>query len=168
MFFFIRPHEKLGKEMKKRAQNGEKEKYIGELNRWFFLDESAANERTLDRKYGWAPVGLEASIISPFHRSTRWSILPAYTIEGYIDFEIYQGSYNTERFSEFVRSKALPKMTPFADGGPRSILVLDNAKIHHSAELTDMCLDAGIVLVYLPPSSCNYNPIKTLFAVLKQ
>lgn len=34
-----------------------------------FLDESAVNERTLDRKYGWAPVGLEASVTSPFHRS---------------------------------------------------------------------------------------------------
>ena len=59
-------------------------------------------------------------------------------------------------------------MTPFADGGPRSILVLDNAKIHHSAELTEMCLDAGILLVYLPPYSCDYNPIETLFAVLKR
>lgn len=59
-------------------------------------------------------------------------------------------------------------MTPFADGGLRSILVLDNAKIHHSAELTEMCLDAGILLVYLPPYSCDYNPIETSFAVLKQ
>lgn len=31
------------------------------------LDESAVNERTLDRKYGWTPVGLEASVTSPFH-----------------------------------------------------------------------------------------------------
>lgn len=59
-------------------------------------------------------------------------------------------------------------MTPFADGGPRSILVLDNAKIHHSAELTEMCLDAGILSVYLPPYLCDYNPIETSFAVLKQ
>lgn len=82
-----------------------------------FLDESAANERTLDRKYGWAPVGLEASVTSPFHRSTRWSILLAYTTEGYIEFEIYQGSYNTERFNEFVRSKVLPQNDSFCRWG---------------------------------------------------
>lgn len=132
-----------------------------------FLDESIANERTLDRKYEWAPVDLKASVISLFHRSTRWPILPTYTTEGYIDFEIYQGSYNTERFNEFVRFKGFPQMTLFVDRGSQSIFVLDNTKIHHSAELTEMCLDAGILLAYLPPYLCNYNPIETSFAVLK-
>jgi hypothetical protein len=47
-----------------------------------FLDESAACERAVDRKYGWAPVGCAATVSSSFHRSQRWSILPAYTTEG--------------------------------------------------------------------------------------
>jgi len=49
-----------------------------------YVDESAANERTLDRKYGWAPKGLPPIDIKLLHRSTRWSILPAYTINGYL------------------------------------------------------------------------------------
>ena len=30
-----------------------------------------------------------------------------------------------------------------------------------------MCEQAGVTLVYLPPYSPDYNPIETLFAVLK-
>ena len=56
----------------------------------------------------------------------------------------------------------------FADEGPRSILVSDNAKIYHSAKLTEMCFNAGILLTYLPSYFCDYNPIKILFTVLKR
>jgi len=34
-----------------------------------FVDESAANERTGDRKFGWAPVGAVAEVSEPFKRS---------------------------------------------------------------------------------------------------
>ena len=95
-----------------------------------FIDESAANERTADRKYGWAPVGQIARASFSMQRSTRWSILPAYTIEGYITWEIIQGSYNTELFNAFIIDKLLPLCNPYP--GDRSVIVMDNAKIHHS------------------------------------
>ena len=31
-----------------------------------FLDESAANKRTLDRKFGWAPIGITPHLYQPF------------------------------------------------------------------------------------------------------
>ena len=59
----------------------------------------------------------------------------------------------------------LPKCEPFP--GPRSVLVMDNASIHHSAELDTMCHDAGVQLLYLPPYSPDLNPIEEFFAELK-
>ena len=61
----------------------------GRQKQWFadqlvFLDESAANERTGDRKQGWAPIGADCEVPVSAKRSERWSILPALTIEGYI------------------------------------------------------------------------------------
>jgi uncharacterized protein (DUF2384 family) len=50
-----------------------------------YVDESAANERTLLRKYGFAPRGLPAIDVQLLRRSTRWSILPALTIMGYLN-----------------------------------------------------------------------------------
>ena len=65
-----------------------------------FVDESAANERTLDRKYGWAPKGLPAINVKLLHRSTRWSILPAYIVDGYLDGTLVtQGSVDGEMFA---------------------------------------------------------------------
>ena len=40
-----------------------------------FVDESAANERTKDRKHGWAPIGDRPTEHRPYKRSERWSIL---------------------------------------------------------------------------------------------
>ncbi|KAK9428562.1 hypothetical protein V1505DRAFT_376709, partial [Lipomyces doorenjongii] len=50
-----------------------------------FVDESAANEKTGDCKYGWAPVGATPDESVPAFRSERYSILPCYTIDGYIN-----------------------------------------------------------------------------------
>jgi len=93
-----------------------------------FIDESAANERTLDRKFGWAPVGYPSQEIRPAKRSQRWSILPAYTLDGYITYDIVHGFYNAELFNDFIQNKVLPLCNAYP--GPRSILVMDNARIH--------------------------------------
>lgn len=103
-----------------------------------------------------------------FKRSKRWSVLPAYTVDGYITWKTYHGSINEAIFNDFVRNEVLPLCTPAVLVGPRSVIVLDNAKIHHSAELRTMCEQAGVTLAYLPAYSPDYNPIETSFAVLKQ
>ena len=35
---------------------------------------------------------------------------------------------------------------------------MDNALIHHSARVQQMCADAGVILIYLPPCSPDFNP----------
>jgi len=47
-----------------------------------FIDESAANERTGWRKFGWSPRGVDPLQIGSSERWTRWSILPTYTLRG--------------------------------------------------------------------------------------
>src|SRR6266513_2295634 len=61
-----------------------------------FVDESAANEHTSHRKYGWAPVGVTPHEYRRFERSKRWSVLPAYTVDGFITWEIEHGSFSQE------------------------------------------------------------------------
>jgi hypothetical protein len=95
-----------------------------------FIDESAANERTADRKYGWAPVGTTPYTTRSFKRSERWSILPAYTMDGFMTWDIRHGSYTAESFEEFIENKILPRCNPFPM--PRSVIIMDNAPIHQS------------------------------------
>ena len=104
-----------------------------------FLDETASHEHTGDRKYGWSRLGGEAGVNTLFKRSKRWSVLPVYTIDGYIAWTTHHSSINEALFNDFVRNKVLPQCTPAVLGGPRSVIVLDNAKIHHSVELRTIC-----------------------------
>lgn len=46
---------------------------------------------------------------------------------------------------------------------PKSDLVMDNASFHHSERVKQMCWDAGVKLVYLPPYSPDLNLIEELF-----
>jgi transposase len=129
-----------------------------------FLDESAANEFTKDRKLGWSMVGCPAVKERDFRRSERWSILPAYTKDGYMAWKIFQGSYTKQIFNQFVCTEVLPRMNAYGgDRPPRSVLVMDNARIHCSEELQQMCNEAGVLLIYLLPYSPDYNPIEQSF-----
>jgi transposase len=44
---------------------------------------------------------------------------------------------------------------------------MDNASFHHSDRIEQLCSEAGVKLVYLPPYSPNLNPIEEFFAELK-
>ena len=44
---------------------------------------------------------------------------------------------------------------------------MDNASFHCSNRIKQMCLDAGVKLVYPPPYSPDFNPIEEFFSELK-
>jgi transposase len=85
-------------------------------------------------------------------------------INGYIDYKIIQGGFNTDKFNFLVRL-LLRKMNLFP--GPRSVLVLDNVGTHLSEDLAAMCEEAGVRLEYLSSYSPDYNPIEESFSALK-
>ena len=121
-------------QLRAAQQNPElRTQWISKLSEWnaeqlIFIDESAANERTADRKYGWAPVGVTPREARPFGHSERWSLCPAYTIDGFITWEIVHGSFSAERFEDFIENKVLPLCNPYPL--PRSVIIMDNAPIH--------------------------------------
>lgn len=51
---------------------------------------------------------------------------------------------------------------------PRSVIIMDNASFHRTERVKQMCLSAGVKLLYLPPYSADLNPIEEFFAELKQ
>ena len=133
-----------------------------------FLNESAACERTDDRKYEWSSRDSEATIHILFKRLKRWFILSAYITKSYIAWTIYHESIIQELFNNFVREQILPLITRAEYGDINSVLCLNNASAHKSDELQEMCDEASVILTFLPPYSCDFNPIEISFAVLKQ
>ena len=98
-----------------------------------FIDESAFHERTLDRKFGWSEVGTRARQIQPLTRTKKWSVLPLYNCNGFVDWEIIRGSFNTDLFVAFVEDHVIPHTTPYP--GENSVLIMDNCIIHRDEVL---------------------------------
>jgi transposase len=130
-----------------------------------FLDESGANERTGDRRYRWSPIGLTCVQSRLIKRSERWSILPALTVDGYLDYIIHQGAIMADLFIEFIEEKVLLYCSLYS--GLQSVLILDNASIHKNPRLQQLCNEAGVLLKFLPPYSPDYNSIEATFGDLK-
>lgn len=131
-----------------------------------FIDESASNERTGDRRYGWSPEGVAAVDTVSGQRSKRYSILPALTIDGYIREAtlIVQGSITGEIFEAWLQHWLLPALHQRPG---RSVVIMDNASIHHGRQVEQVFRDAGIDFDYLPPYSPDFNPIEATFADMK-
>ena len=128
------------------------------------IDKSAASERTRDRRWGWSLKGVICCVLQNSPRSNWWSILPTIGINRYLEYEIFHGSFTSERFENFIH-KLLPKMNRFPL--PRSVLVMDNVASHHSPYVRAICEQARVILKYIPPYSPDLSLIEESFSALK-
>lgn len=130
-----------------------------------FVDESGCDERVGIRKTSWSPRGTTPEDVVNYDRGERINVLPAYTVNGVITADIYAGYTDEERFNTWIEERVLPLCMPFL--GPNSVLIMDNASFHRSYKITELCNNAGVKLIYLPPYSPDFNSIEEFFGQLK-
>jgi transposase len=130
-----------------------------------FVDESGCDKRCGFRRTGWSPLGVTPVQVARFQRGELYQILPAYTVDGVLTSQIFQGSTDSSIFEDFIQ-----QLLSACGRWPErhSVLVMDNASFHHSERITELCREAGVKLVYLPPYSPDLNPIEEFFAELKR
>ena len=131
---------------------------------YVFVDESGCDKRIGQRRMGWSPRGVTPIQVFQFQREQRYQILPAYTQDGIILAHVFQGSTDSTLFEGFIE-QLLPLCGKWPE--PKSVLVMDNASFHHTERIEQMCCNAGVKLVYLPPHSPDFSPIEEFFAELK-
>jgi transposase len=129
-----------------------------------YVDESGCDKRVGFRRTGWSPLGVAPVQVARFHRGNRYQILPAYTQDGVLLSRVFQGTTDSALYNDFIE-QLLQHCGRWPD--PKSVLIMDNASFHHSDRIKQMCLDAGVKLMYLPPYSPDLNPIEEFFAELK-
>ncbi|GBC21129.2 homeodomain-like protein [Rhizophagus irregularis DAOM 181602=DAOM 197198] len=113
-----------------------------------FMDEASKDERTLSRGYGYFLKNTFATKKNVFMRSIRYTILSALLLQGiYIAVDIMEGSCIKEKFREFVISN-VPQMNAYSS--EYSVLVLDNARIHHDKDLIEYIESFGRRVEFLP------------------
>lgn len=105
-----------------------------------FIDESGLNKTDGFRPFAWAPKGKSATQKTRPERGQRFQVLPAYTQEGIILSRIFCATTDSTIFKDFI-AQLLTLCSRWP--GPRSVLVMDNASIHHSVDIRTVCEDVG-------------------------
>ena len=129
-----------------------------------YVDESGCDKRIGNRRYGWAPSGVTPEKIAQYPRDKRTHILPSYDQDGVVYTRIFQGYTDGAFFLEYVK-QLLHHMNPFL--GRRSVMILDNVSFYRSPEITRVCGEAGVKVVYTTPYNPQDNPIEEFFHKLK-
>lgn len=78
-----------------------------------FVDETSKDDRTIYRHYGRSASGSQASIQANFVRGTRYSIVAALGLEGYIGARVVEGSIDGEEFFDFIAEDIVYPISSF-------------------------------------------------------
>ena len=131
-----------------------------------FVDETSKDGRHAYRRYAWSLKGTRAAVRLPFARGKRVSILAAVDVKGFMDWTTTSGTFTRKSFHDAFAKMVIPHLNPWPL--PRSIVILDNAKIHMYKELVESIHQTGAMLLFLPPYCPQLNPIEICFSQLKR
>lgn len=104
--------------------------------------------RSVLRRHGWSPRNTPVNVTLPFSRGKRVSILAAMDVTGYFAWRSVEDTFTRAKFHEVFKKEILPFLNPWPL--PRSIVVMDNAKIHMYEEFQTMIHATGALLFFLP------------------
>ncbi|AYV77371.1 MAG: HTH and integrase core domain protein [Dasosvirus sp.] len=138
---------KMGKEIKK----------IGKEN-VVSIDESSFDTH-INSHYGWSKKGKRIVLVKKEKR-IQYSIISAVTMEKVINMKIVKGSINSEIFIEFIKDTV-------AKIEGNKILLMDNARIHHSKKFKEYTETIENKVLYNIPYCSELNPIEMVFSKVK-
>ena len=132
-----------------------------------WLDETGSDRRSASRKFGYHLRGMTPVDYMFKLRGKRYSTIAIMSQRGMEDFDIYEGTINGETFHDFVERCLVPILQPFNGTNTRSVVVLDNASIHHVDDVVTSIQQTGALLRFLPPYSPDLNPLEESFSKVK-
>ena len=128
----------------------------------YYVDEAGFNQ-TPCVPYGWQTRGEPLSF--PSSAGQRWNVFAILSSDNELYCHKTKGSID----SKFVIT-AIDEFVENPKRSPRSVLVIDNAKIHHSNEFMlniPKWQTQGVEIFYLPVYSPHLNRIETLWRKIR-
>jgi len=132
-----------------------------------WIDESGFDKRNYLRKYGYGVRGQPPRSYALTVRGKHYTSIAVLTTNGVEDVYITESSVDGDVFLDFIRRCILPLLMPFNGINPNSIVVMDNASIHHTDPVLELITAVGALVKFLPPYSPDLNPIEEVFAEVK-
>ena len=109
--------------------------------------------------------GYRSIVRHTFRRQPRYSVLCAIDINGIVAYTVIEGSADGHTLFDFVFYHLIGQLNPFPN--PRSVFVMDNARIHYYKPFIALFKLIGVRVITLPAYSPFLNPIELLFNRLK-
>lgn len=97
-----------------------------------WIDESGCDRRHATRKWAYSLRGMTPRDHKLLSRGKRYSVVPVMSTEGIHDIHIIEGTMTGLRFEEFIVTTLLPTLQPFNWLNHHSVVIMDNASIHHT------------------------------------
>ena len=88
-------------------------------------------------------------------------------VNGILDVKLTESNGTGEMFLDILRHSIIPYVMPFNSINPSSVIVMDNAVIHHIDSVSNLLQGLGVLLKNLPAYSPDLNPIEEVFSKVK-
>ena len=132
-----------------------------------WLDETGSDRKKGRRLFGYHLRGMTPVCFTHTLRGQRLNSIGIMSMRGLEDFDIYEGNINGDIFCDFIERCLVPILQPFNGTNQRSVVVMDNASIHHTDEVVRTIQESGAIIRFLPPYSPDLNPIEEVFSKVK-
>ena len=132
-----------------------------------WIDETGSAQRNNIRQYGYSLRGMPARVHQLQVGGRRLSAIPVLTTSGIADVYITSDSVDGTKFEEFLFQCLFPIILPFDGINHHSVIVMDNASIHHLERVHDLITGIGAKLIFLPPYSPDLMPLEEVFSKVK-
>ncbi len=137
----------------------EKRELFVKQNKTIISVDEVAFGRRGKQATGYSQKGKKLFVISKQPTMKTRSFACACTNTSWLHLHEVNGSFNSSRFLEFIKAIPLP---------PNSVLLLDNARIHHGNDIKNYLESKGCEMLFVPPYSPWFNPIELLFSIVKR
>lgn len=135
---------------------------------FIWIDETGSHRGNTLRRYGFSIRGTPVCDRRLLVRGKRYSAIPVMSLDGIHDVFVTEGTVNGEVFTDFLKQCVLPVLKPFNYVNTHSVVIMDNASIHHTQEVLDLIeTQAGARVCFLPPYSPDLMPAEGVFSQVK-
>ena len=141
--------------------------YKGHPEMLVFVDEMGSDKRDTMRKFAYSLRGKPAFSKKLLVRGQRVSAIAAISCAGLLDCYTVTESVTGDTFKHYAENALVPYLQPFNGLNAHSVVILDNASIHHVEGVVDTIQQTGALVQFLPPYSPDLNAIEESFSKVK-
>jgi transposase len=113
------------------------------------------------REVGRSVVGKRVFGFREHYRGQKLTLVGAIKKGEVMATQLIENSMKGDDFRQFVQTQLVPKLTP------GDVVIMDNLRAHHRAEIQELIEGAGGKVEYLPVYSPEFNPIEIMWSQLK-